>query len=62
MSSENIDFGDFIEFSIKKKFGIIRLNRVHRGNAITTEMVKNLKNPLLLEWILMKLMVGIMLL
>ena len=46
MSSENIDFGDFIEFSIKKKFGIIRLNRVHRGNAITTEMAKNLKNAL----------------
>ncbi|MFX1390335.1 MAG: enoyl-CoA hydratase/isomerase family protein [Promethearchaeota archaeon] len=42
MSSVNIDFGDFIEFSIKKKFGIIKLNRVHRGNAITIEMAKNL--------------------
>jgi enoyl-CoA hydratase len=43
MTIENLDFGEFIEFSIKKKFGIIHLNRVHRGNAITTEMAKNLK-------------------
>jgi len=46
MSSENNDFGDFIEFAIKKKFGIIKLNRVHRGNAITTEMAKNLKKAI----------------
>ncbi|MFX1243174.1 MAG: enoyl-CoA hydratase/isomerase family protein, partial [Promethearchaeota archaeon] len=39
-------FGNFIEFSIKKKFGIIKLNRIHRGNAITTEMAKNLKKVL----------------
>jgi enoyl-CoA hydratase/carnithine racemase len=42
MSSEKLDFGDFIEFSIKKKFGIIKLNRIHRGNAITTYLAKNL--------------------
>ncbi|MFX0035480.1 MAG: enoyl-CoA hydratase/isomerase family protein [Candidatus Hermodarchaeota archaeon] len=46
MSSENTVFGDFIEFSIKKKFGIIQLNRIHRGNAITIEMAKNLKKAI----------------
>ena len=46
MSSKSIEFGEFIEFSIKKKFGIIKLNRVHRGNAITPEMAKNLKNAI----------------
>jgi len=43
MSLEKFNFGEFIEFSIKKKFGIIKLNRVHRGNAIITEMAKDLK-------------------
>ncbi|MFW9882602.1 MAG: enoyl-CoA hydratase/isomerase family protein [Candidatus Thorarchaeota archaeon] len=46
MSSENLGFGNFIEFSVKKKFGIIKLNRIHRGNAITIEMAKNLKKAL----------------
>lgn len=46
MTSENLDFGEFIEFSMKKKFGIINLNRIHRGNAITTEMAKNLKKAI----------------
>lgn len=46
MSSKSIEFGEYIKFSIKKKFGIIKLNRIHRGNAITTEMAKNLKNAI----------------
>jgi len=46
MPSENKEFGKFIEFSIEKKFGIIKLNRTHRGNAITTKMAKNLKKAL----------------
>ncbi|MFX1410015.1 MAG: enoyl-CoA hydratase/isomerase family protein [Promethearchaeota archaeon] len=46
MSSESIEFGKYIEFSIKKKFGIIKLNRIHRGNAITTEMAKNLRKAI----------------
>ncbi|UCC20648.1 MAG: enoyl-CoA hydratase/isomerase family protein [Promethearchaeota archaeon] len=46
MSSENLEFGDFIQFSIKKKFGIIKLNRIHRANAITIEMAKNLKKAI----------------
>jgi len=46
MTSESIEFGEFIEFSIKKKFGIIKLSRIHRGNAITTELAKNLKKAI----------------
>jgi len=46
MSSQNTNFGNSIEFSYKKKFGIIKLNRIHRGNAITTEMAKNLRRAL----------------
>jgi len=46
MSSEKFNFGEFIEFSIKKKFGIIKLNRVNRGNALTIEMVKQLKKAI----------------
>ena len=30
MTSNNLDFGEFIEFSVKKRFGVITLNRVHR--------------------------------
>ena len=44
MTSNDIDFGEFIEFSISKRFGVIKLNRVHRANALTIEMVRNLKN------------------
>jgi len=46
MPSGNLKFGNFIDFSIQKKFGIIKLNREHRGNAITTEMAKNLKKAI----------------
>jgi enoyl-CoA hydratase/carnithine racemase len=46
MSSDNIDFGEFIEFSVSKRFGIIKLNRIHRANALTIEMVKNLKRAI----------------
>lgn len=46
MSSEKLDLGDSIEFLIKRKFGIIKLNRVNRGNAITTEMAKDLKKAI----------------
>ncbi len=43
MSFEGLEFGEFIEFSIKKRFGIITLNRAERANALTTEMLKDLK-------------------
>jgi enoyl-CoA hydratase/carnithine racemase len=46
MSSNNFDFGEFIEFSIKKRFGIIKLNRINRANALTIEMEKNLKKAI----------------
>lgn len=43
MTSSNLDFGEFIKFTVKKRFGIITLNRVHKANALTIEMIKNLK-------------------
>ena len=46
MTSTNVDFGQFIDFSINKRFGIIKLNRVNRGNALTMDMAKNLKKAL----------------
>ncbi|TFF87908.1 MAG: enoyl-CoA hydratase/isomerase family protein [Promethearchaeota archaeon] len=42
MSSNKISFGEKIKFSKQKKFGIIKLNRIQKGNALTTNMVKNL--------------------
>ncbi len=47
MILNNEDFGEFIEFSVSKRFGIIKLNRVHRANALTIDMVKNLKKALI---------------
>ena len=44
MSSNNLDFGEHIELTVKKKFGIIILNRVHRSNAFTIEQLINLKD------------------
>ncbi|MFX1571645.1 MAG: enoyl-CoA hydratase/isomerase family protein [Promethearchaeota archaeon] len=43
MSSNHLEFGEYIEFYIKKRFGIINLNRVHRSNAFTIEQLENLK-------------------
>ncbi|MFX0187647.1 MAG: enoyl-CoA hydratase/isomerase family protein [Candidatus Hodarchaeota archaeon] len=46
MPSNNLDFGQYIEFSVKKRFGIITLNRVHRSNAFTIDQLKNLKKAI----------------
>jgi len=46
MSYEGLELGEFIEFSIKKRFGIITLNRAERANALTTEMLKDLKRAI----------------
>ena len=46
MTINNVDFGEFIEFSINKRFGLIKLNRVHRANALTIDMIKNLKKAI----------------
>lgn len=43
MSSIDLDFGEYIKFSIKKKFGIITLARIHRANAFTIDQLRNLK-------------------
>ena len=45
-SSKDLELGEFIELSVEKRFGIIRLNRVHRANSITIEMEKNLKKAI----------------
>ncbi len=46
MPSTNLDFGEYIEFSVKRRFGIITLNRVHRSNSFTIEQLKNLKKAI----------------
>ncbi|UCD00738.1 MAG: enoyl-CoA hydratase/isomerase family protein [Promethearchaeota archaeon] len=43
MSSNNLQFGEYIEFTIKKRFGIIMLNRLHRSNAFDIKQFENLK-------------------
>ncbi len=43
MSSNNLHFGEYIEFTIKKRFGIITLNRLHRSNAFDIKQFENLK-------------------
>ena len=47
MSSNELNFGDYIEFSVEKRFGVITLNRIHRSNAFTIEQLRNLKNAVL---------------
>ena len=42
MSLNNLELGEFIKFKVNKRFGIITINRAHRGNALTIEMIKNL--------------------
>ena len=46
MSENNFKFGENIEFSVKKRFGIITLNRVERSNALTIEMLKSIKKAI----------------
>lgn len=43
MGSNKFEFGDYIEFEIKKRFGIITLNRLHRSNAFDIHQFENLK-------------------
>jgi enoyl-CoA hydratase/carnithine racemase len=43
MPSNNLQFGEYIDFTIKKRFGIVTLNRVHRANAFDIEQFENLK-------------------
>ncbi|MHA1726965.1 MAG: enoyl-CoA hydratase/isomerase family protein [Promethearchaeota archaeon] len=46
MKSKNLDFGEYIEFKVKKRFGMIFLNRLHRANAFTIEQLRNLKKAI----------------
>lgn len=46
MSANNLDFGDQIEFSVKKKFGIITLDRIQRSNAFTQELLEQLRKAI----------------
>lgn len=43
MSVNNLDFGEHIQFSVKKRFGVITLDRIHRSNAFTQEQLEYLK-------------------
>jgi enoyl-CoA hydratase/carnithine racemase len=47
MSSDDLDFGQYIEFSIQKRFGMITLNKVNRSNAFTIEQLEYLKKALI---------------
>ncbi|MBY9003224.1 MAG: enoyl-CoA hydratase/isomerase family protein [Candidatus Lokiarchaeota archaeon] len=46
MPENQYNFGEYIEFSITKHFGIITLNRVHRSNSFTIDQLKNLKSAI----------------
>ncbi len=46
MSLKDLDFGEYVEFNVKKRFGIITLNRVHRSNAFTIEQLRFLKKAI----------------
>jgi len=46
MSINNFDFGEHIEFSIKKRFGIITLDRTQRSNAFTQDQLGHLKKAI----------------
>lgn len=46
MNLNNNSFGENIEFKVKHRFAMISLNRIQRANALTLNMVKNLKGAI----------------
>ncbi|MBD3340244.1 MAG: hypothetical protein GF353_14115 [Candidatus Lokiarchaeota archaeon] len=44
--TSNLDLGQFINFKILKRFGIITIARPEKANALTLDMVKNLKKAI----------------
>ncbi|MFX1447476.1 MAG: enoyl-CoA hydratase/isomerase family protein, partial [Promethearchaeota archaeon] len=46
MSINNLDFGEHIEFYVKKKFGIITLDRIQRSNAFTQVLLEQLQKAI----------------
>jgi enoyl-CoA hydratase len=43
MSTSDLHLGENLQFSVKKRFGLIAFDRKERGNALTIEMLRNLK-------------------
>ncbi|MFX1390334.1 MAG: enoyl-CoA hydratase/isomerase family protein [Promethearchaeota archaeon] len=43
MPSTNMKFGEFIDFTVKRRFGIITLNRILRANSFDIQQFENLK-------------------
>lgn len=46
MSSNDLDLGEHINFSVKKRFAIITINRPERANSLTVEMLRNLRKAI----------------
>jgi enoyl-CoA hydratase len=46
MGTDTTHFGKYIEFSKKKRFGIITLNRIERANAFTIDFLKDIKKAI----------------
>lgn len=46
MTPLELNFGDYIDFSVKKRFGIIVLNRTHRSNAFTIDQLEHIRDAL----------------
>ncbi len=41
-----LHFGEYIEFSKEKRFGVIKLNRTHRSNAFTIDFLRDLRDAI----------------
>jgi len=46
MNNDDLNFGENLDFSVKKRFGIITLNRIHRSNAFTIEQLRYLRKAI----------------
>jgi len=46
MNVNNLNLGEHVKFNVKKRFGIITLNRPEKANALTLEMLKDLKKAI----------------
>ncbi|TFG25874.1 MAG: enoyl-CoA hydratase/isomerase family protein, partial [Promethearchaeota archaeon] len=46
MEENQIDFGRNIEFNIKRRIAVIKLNRLHRSNSFTIDFLRELEKAL----------------
>jgi len=46
MSSDDLEFGQYINFSIQRRFGLITLNRTHKSNAFTIKQLEYLEKAI----------------